>query len=285
MHSNHPVPSGLWLPLITPFRDGVLDERSFRRLVKHYAAEPVDGFVLGATTGEGLTLDDQEVERLVAITAAEMARAMSASASDPDLSWTVPAATPERVSPNWRERPPGRSTGYLVTCPHYTRPSQQGLYRHFSTLADNARAANSSLQHSLSNRRQSQQRGDAAARRAVEHRWHEGLLRPIRFSPSNLMRSRPCAICGADRRGHAVLRRADQGADGGILAAAHVETAGYVWTMRDEACFAGDQPDASAAWIPGSSISPSTAHSSSHNPMRRIEHRLVAGPVESNKLG
>jgi 4-hydroxy-tetrahydrodipicolinate synthase len=84
MHSNHPVPSGLWLPLITPFRDGVLDERSFRRLVKHYAAEPVDGFVLGATTGEGLTLDDQEVERLVAITAAEMARATCLRQRKPD---------------------------------------------------------------------------------------------------------------------------------------------------------------------------------------------------------
>jgi 4-hydroxy-tetrahydrodipicolinate synthase len=48
MQSNHPVPSGLWLPLITPFRDGELDEKSLRRLVKHYAAQPVDGFVLGA---------------------------------------------------------------------------------------------------------------------------------------------------------------------------------------------------------------------------------------------
>jgi 4-hydroxy-tetrahydrodipicolinate synthase len=75
MQTDHPVPSGLRLPLITPFRDGELDEKSLLRLVKHYAAVPVDGFVLGATTGEGLTLDEDEVERLVMVTAAEMARA------------------------------------------------------------------------------------------------------------------------------------------------------------------------------------------------------------------
>jgi Dihydrodipicolinate synthetase family len=43
---------GLWLPLVTPFRDGALDETSLRRLVRHYAALPVDGLILAATTGE-----------------------------------------------------------------------------------------------------------------------------------------------------------------------------------------------------------------------------------------
>jgi hypothetical protein len=47
---------GLWLPLVTPFRDGVLDERSLRRLLRYYTSRPVDGLILGATSGEGLTL-------------------------------------------------------------------------------------------------------------------------------------------------------------------------------------------------------------------------------------
>ena len=42
---------GLWLPLITPFRDGALDERSLRRIARHYLAQPVDGMILAATTG------------------------------------------------------------------------------------------------------------------------------------------------------------------------------------------------------------------------------------------
>ena len=56
---------GLWLPLVTPFRDGALDEVSLRRMARHYLAQPLDGFILAATTGEGLTIDDEETERLV----------------------------------------------------------------------------------------------------------------------------------------------------------------------------------------------------------------------------
>ena len=56
---------GLWLPLVTPFRDGALDETSLRRLVRHYAAMPLDGLILAATTGESLTLEPRETERLV----------------------------------------------------------------------------------------------------------------------------------------------------------------------------------------------------------------------------
>jgi 4-hydroxy-tetrahydrodipicolinate synthase len=63
---------GLWLPLVTPFRDGELDEASLRRMARHYRAEPVDGFILAATTGEGMTIDDDETERLVEIVADEI---------------------------------------------------------------------------------------------------------------------------------------------------------------------------------------------------------------------
>ena len=68
-----PAPHGIWLPLITPFRDDTLDEVSLRRLVRHYAARPIDGLILAATTGEGLTLDAAETECLVTIAASELA--------------------------------------------------------------------------------------------------------------------------------------------------------------------------------------------------------------------
>ena|GEM_PF-5181853 len=63
---------GLWLPLVTPFRNGQIDGASLRRLVSHYASGPVDGFILGATTGEGMTLDIGELERIAALTRAEV---------------------------------------------------------------------------------------------------------------------------------------------------------------------------------------------------------------------
>src|SRR6266545_3574342 len=63
---------GLWLPLVTPFRDGEIDEASLRRLVRHYAAGPVDGLILAATSGEGMTLTIVELERLVSVVRAEI---------------------------------------------------------------------------------------------------------------------------------------------------------------------------------------------------------------------
>jgi 4-hydroxy-tetrahydrodipicolinate synthase len=64
---------GLWLPLVTPFRNSRLDEVSLRRLTRHYCTQAIDGFILGATSGEGMTLRDAELERLVAIVRDEMA--------------------------------------------------------------------------------------------------------------------------------------------------------------------------------------------------------------------
>ena len=53
METRTPPIEGLWLPLVTPFRDGRPDEASLVRLFRHYAGEPVDGLILAATTGEG----------------------------------------------------------------------------------------------------------------------------------------------------------------------------------------------------------------------------------------
>ena len=64
---------GLWLPLVTPFRNGELDEISLRRMVRHYASGPVDGLILAATSGEGMSLGSDELERLVSVTRAEIA--------------------------------------------------------------------------------------------------------------------------------------------------------------------------------------------------------------------
>ena len=73
---------GLWLPLVTPFQDGALDERSLRRLTRHYGAGAVDGFILGATSGEGMTLREAELERLVAVVRDEMAVDIAGTSSE-----------------------------------------------------------------------------------------------------------------------------------------------------------------------------------------------------------
>ena len=110
MPTQYPAPGGLWLPLITPFRDGALDELSLRRLARHYAAEPLDGLILAATTGEGLTLDDAETERLVAVVAEELAAAnrrlplfLGLSGSDTRKLVKALAHTAPWVSMGWKK--------------------------------------------------------------------------------------------------------------------------------------------------------------------------------------
>ena len=62
MSAEFTPPSGVWLPLITPFKEEAIDAASLRRLIGHFAGKPIDGLIVGATTGEGLTLDEAEIE-------------------------------------------------------------------------------------------------------------------------------------------------------------------------------------------------------------------------------
>ncbi|MDI4238505.1 4-hydroxy-tetrahydrodipicolinate synthase [Bradyrhizobium sp. Arg237L] len=125
---------GLWLPLITPFRDGKLDEPSLRRLVRHYASGPVDGLILGATSGEGMSLDISEFERLVALVRAEIN----------DIRRYLPiclglsGASTAKIKDVLDETAAWPIDFYLIASPYYVRPSQRGLLQHFTALADHA---------------------------------------------------------------------------------------------------------------------------------------------------
>ena len=125
---------GLWLPLVTPFRDGVLDERSLRRLLRHYTSRPVDGLILGATSGEGLTLSLFELERLVELVNDELANTRSSLAVCLGLAGASTAMMQDILD----ETAAWPIDGYLISSPYYLRPSQRGLLRHFTDLADHA---------------------------------------------------------------------------------------------------------------------------------------------------
>ena len=233
-----PVFSGVWLPLVTPFRDGELDEVSLRRLVAHYAGQRIDGLILAATTGEGLTLDAAETERLVAVAADEgrarlplwlglcgsdtrrMARTLDATAS-----WPV--------------------DGYLVACPYYSRPSQAGLHAHFTALAGCTERPIAIYNIPY---------------RTGVNITNDTLLDLARLS--NVVGLKDCCADAAQsfdmlcRRpgGFGVLTGEDallfgavaQGADGGVTASAHIETA--EWIAVRGLLLAGDRPGALARW-------------------------------------
>jgi 4-hydroxy-tetrahydrodipicolinate synthase len=125
---------GLWLPLVTPFDNGALDETSLRRLVRHYAHGPVDGLILAATSGEGMTLQRTELEQLVTLVRSEMSRIQHYLPICLGLS----GAGTSHMLDLLDETAAWPIDGYLIASPYYLRPSQRGLTEHFAALADHA---------------------------------------------------------------------------------------------------------------------------------------------------
>jgi 4-hydroxy-tetrahydrodipicolinate synthase len=228
--------SGLWLPLITPFRDGALDEASLTRLVRHYAALPVDGVIVAATTGEALTLDEDEVERIVRIAGAETRIPVVLGLSGSNTRELLKEL--DRTA-SW---PLG---GYLVACPYYVRPSQEGLYRHFATLAGHT--ARPILIYNIPYRTGVNMTNETMLRLAALPNI-AGVKDCCADAAQtfDLLRARPetfSVLTGEDAQLHTAL---SQGADGGILAAAHVETARFAEVLR--LMRAGDHAAALRLW-------------------------------------
>jgi 4-hydroxy-tetrahydrodipicolinate synthase len=124
---------GLWLPLVTPFRNGELDEASLRRLVRHYAAGPVDGFILAATSGEGMSLRTDELERLVKVTRSELA---TGGLRHLPILLGLSGASTAKMQATLDDTAGWPIDGYLIASPYYIRPSQRGILQHFTALAD-----------------------------------------------------------------------------------------------------------------------------------------------------
>ena len=210
---------GLWLPLVTPFRDGALDEASLRRLLRHYGALPVDGLLLAATTGEGLTLEPAKTERLVTVVRDEagsgLPLCLGLSGSNTNALLRSVAGTA-----GWP------IDFYLISCPYYSRPSQQGLTLHFRALAD--RAEHPVLVYNIPYRT-GVNLGNEAMLRLAAHQNIVGLkdCGADRGQSLDLLRRRPqhfAVLTGEDAHYFDAL---GDGADGGILASAHVETASF----------------------------------------------------------
>ena len=209
---------GLWLPLVTPFRNGELDEASLRRLARHYADLPVNGLILAATTGESLTLAPEETERLVFAVRDEIG-----TRKQLPLCLGLCGSNTRALLDTLHRTAAWPIDGYLISCPYYSRPSQQGLRLHFSTLAD--RAAHPVMLYNIPYRT-GVNLGNEAMLRLAAHRNIAGLkdCSEDRNQSLDLLQRRPenfAVLTGEDAQFHEALA---DGADGGILASAHIET-------------------------------------------------------------
>ena len=230
--------SGIWLPLITPVRDDALDTASAAALLRRYLATPIDGFILAATTGEGLTLDADELRRLVAVAAETVGGArplyLGLSGSDTRKLRATLANTA-----SWPV------DGYLIACPYYTRPSQEGLRLHFTALAEHS--AKPIVVYNIPYRT-----GVNLANETLLRLAELDAIVGVKDCCANpaqtfeLLRHRPdrfAVLTGEDAQFFSAIAH---GADGGILASAHVDPAGFAAVRA--AVLAGAHGQALAQW-------------------------------------
>src|SRR3954447_6896372 len=121
--------SGAFTAMVSPFRDGKVDEGRLREQVEYQIKGGIDGLVPVGTTGESPTLDFPEHERVIELTV-EAARGRV-----PVIAGTGANATTEALELHSFARKAG-ATACLSVNPYYNKPTQEGLYRHFMTLAD-----------------------------------------------------------------------------------------------------------------------------------------------------
>ncbi len=122
---------GSIVALVTPFRNGAVDERAFQDLVEWHLAEGTDGFVPVGTTGESPTLSHAEHERVVELCVE------AAGGRRPVIAGAGSNSTEEAMSLARHAKRAGADAALVVT-PYYNKPTQEGLYAHFKAVHDAA---------------------------------------------------------------------------------------------------------------------------------------------------
>lgn len=120
---------GALVAIVTPFRNGKVDEQALRKLIEEQIAAGTDGIVPCGTTGESTTLSHEEHDRVIEITIDAVRKRV------PVIAGTGSNSTAEALRLTRHAWEAG-AAGALLVCPYYNRPTQEGLYQHYRTIAE-----------------------------------------------------------------------------------------------------------------------------------------------------
>ena len=121
--------SGTLVALVTPFKNGRVDYAAIERLVDWHIAEGTDGLVPVGTTGESPTVSVEEHEKIIEVVVRRAAGRV------PVIAGAGANATAEAIELTRFAKKVGADAS-LQVCPYYNKPTQEGLYRHFATIAE-----------------------------------------------------------------------------------------------------------------------------------------------------
>ena len=120
---------GIWIPLITPFRDGAVDLDSYKNLVDHYIGLGVQGLIPLGTTGESPTVSDEEYELV-------LRKTMEYAAGRVPVIVGLGGNNTAKVVKKLALAEKQKVRGILSVCPYYNRPDQKGIYAHFKHISE-----------------------------------------------------------------------------------------------------------------------------------------------------
>ena len=121
---------GSIVALITPFKDGSLDEGNYVKLIDYHLKNGTNGIVPGGTTGESPTLSHNEHKKIIEISVKEC------DSKIPVIAGTGSNSTDEAIELSKFAEKAG-SDAILVVTPYYNKPTQEGLYQHYKKINDN----------------------------------------------------------------------------------------------------------------------------------------------------
>ena len=124
-----PAFAGSYTALITPFSNGRVDEDAFRKLVEFQIESGTHGLVPVGTTGESPTLSHDEHDRVIELCIEQVAGRV------PVIAGAGSNSTAEAVRLA-RHAADAGADGVLIVSPYYNKPTQEGLYRHFTSVAE-----------------------------------------------------------------------------------------------------------------------------------------------------
>ena len=211
--------SGVWLPIVTPFRDGAVDLVSYEKLIEHYLAAGISGVFPLGTTGESPTLDDDECEVIVESTVDIVAGRVPVFVG---IGGNSTAKTLKMLHRLDRFE----FAGIVSVCPYYNRPSQEGMREHFRRIAE--ATDRQVVIYNIPYRTGVNLANDTLLELAE---WPN--IIGVKDSSGNLaqsielLRRRPVGfsvMTGEDNYYYTMLAH---GGDGGILASAHLETGAF----------------------------------------------------------
>ena len=128
MKKSVPLFEGSMVALVTPFRNGKIDEKALRRLLEFHLKAKTDVIIPTGTTGESATLSHEEHRRMMSLVVEFVGGKV------PVVCGTGSNDTEEGLG-LIRHAKKIKADGVLVVTPYYNKPTQEGLYRHYTYLA------------------------------------------------------------------------------------------------------------------------------------------------------